>query len=131
MNGMQTASETRRQRLEILRLRYGSMANLNEAIGWPRTDGQLNLFKNKSVRANGAIHQMGDKIAREIEQALNLPPGWMDTPPTYKEMRGEEDPISKAIVIMENMLEADQYKALRLLDALSDQPSTDKMGTSS
>jgi hypothetical protein len=105
------------------------MANLNEAIGWPRTDGQLNLFKNKSVRANGAIHQMGDKIAREIEQALNLPNGWMDTPPTYTEMRGEQDPISKAIMVMENMPEAERYKAVRLLDALSEQPTTAKTGT--
>ncbi len=126
---MQTAPETRRQRLEILRKKYGSMADLNEALGWARNDGQLNLFKNKSLRTNGTPHQMGEKIAREIEQKLNLPLGWMDTPPTYAELLGEEDPMSKAIMVMENMSLQDRYKAVRLLDALTEQAQTVKTGT--
>ena len=61
---------------------------------------------------------MGDPTAREIEVALGLPEGWMDTPPTYAELHGENDPRTKAMLIME-ALPPDQWDtALRLLDAL-------------
>ena len=65
---------------------------------------------------------MGDKIAREIEITLNLGTGWMDTPPTYAELHGENDPITKAVDILSVMEPEARYQALRLLDALAQPP---------
>ena len=119
---MQTVVETRRQRLIMLIKKHGAVTKLNEAIGRDPGDGQLSLYKNKNLRKNGKPHQMGDLIAREIEQALKLPEGWMDTPPTYTDIHGEEDPVSKALLVMENMTKEQQHLAFRLIAALDKQP---------
>jgi len=116
---MQTVVETRRQRFEILVKRYGHMTTLNEAIGRDRGDPQLGLYKNKNLRKNGKPHQMGDLIAREIEQALKLPEGWMDTPLSYAEIHGEDDPKAKALMVMENIPKDQWPTVLRLIDAIS------------
>lgn len=121
---MQTVHETRRQRLELLLKRYDSIAALNDALGWPRTDSRLSRIKNGNARTDrkGKVFQMGDGIAREIEDVLKLGSGWMDTPPTYAELHGENDPISKALDIMSVMEPEARYQALRLLDALAQPP---------
>ncbi len=79
---MQTVSETRRNRLEMLIERHGSVAELNTALGWARTDPKLAQIRNANIRKGRAKpHQMGDAMAREIEEKLTLALGWMDTPP--------------------------------------------------
>ena len=84
---MQTVSETRRARLEMLIKKHGSVAELNDSLGWARTDPKLTLIRNADVRSGRAKpHQMGDAMARDIEIKLNLERGWMDTPPTYAEL---------------------------------------------
>jgi hypothetical protein len=113
----------------MLMKKHGGATKLNEAIGRASTDGQLNLYKNKNLRPNGKPHQMGDNIAREIEQALKLPEGWMDTPPSYAEINGEDDPLSKALMVMENMTKEQQHLAVRLIAALDKQPEALKTGT--
>lgn len=107
------------------------MSALNEAVGWPRTDARLNRIKSRVKRGDrdGKFFEMGDNIAREIEQALKLPEGWMDTPPTYTEIHGEDDPLSKAIMVMENMTKEQQHLAVRLIAALDKQPEALKTGT--
>ena len=70
---------------------------------------------------------MGDDLARKIEERLSLEAGWMDTPPSYAELHGEEDPRTKAWLLME-ALPPDQWPtAVRLLDALA-QPATGTHG---
>lgn len=60
---------------------------------------------------------MGDDIARKIEGALKLPTGWMDTPPTYAELDGDNRQ-AQMLLAMEN-IPADLWPtARRLLDAL-------------
>lgn len=103
IQSMQTVTETRRQRLMILINKYGETTKLNEAIGRDPGNPQLGLYKNRNLRKNGKHHQMGDLIAREIEEKLGLPQGWMDTPPTYTELLGEEDPMAKIIMVAEKM----------------------------
>lgn len=66
---------------------------------------------------------MGDPTAREIEEKLNLGLGWMDTPPTYAESHGEEDPRTKVMLLLEAMPPDQWPTAVRLLDALT-QPAT-------
>lgn len=125
---MQTVSETRRNRLEILIKKYGSIAELNTTLGWTRTDPKLALVRNANKRQDRAKpHQMGDAMAREIETTLGLENGWMDTPPTYAEIHGEDDPRTRMMLLMES-LPPDQWPtAVRLVDALA-QPATGTEG---
>ena len=118
---MQTVSETRLTRLSILVKRHGgSLAQLNEAIGLDRTDATLSQIRTKAPHSKtGKPRSMGDDLARKIEEKLSLDHGWMDTPPSYAELNGEEDPRTKVMLLME-ALPPDQWPtAVRLLDALA------------
>lgn len=121
---MQTVHDTRRQRLEMLIKEHGSIAKLNEELKWPRTDSRLSRIKNANTRTDrdGKVFQMGDNIAREIEQTLKLESGWMDTPPSYAELHGEPDTIGKALALLQAMEPEARYQAVRLLDALAQPP---------
>jgi hypothetical protein len=116
---MQTVHTTRVQRLEQLIDRYGSIAKLNEALGWVRTDSRLSRIRNQNQRTDreGKVFQMGDPMAREIEKTLNLDEGWMDTPPSYD--LPTESPADKAKAMVAAMEPQQQYQALRLLDAIA------------
>lgn len=123
--GVNTIDETRRARLEMLIKRYGGkLADLNEALGYERTHSQLARIKNKNQRSDrpGKFFAMGDDQAREIEKKLSLDVGWMDTPPSYAELHGEDDPRTKVMLLMEAMPPDQWSTAVRLLDALA-QPS--------
>ncbi len=121
---MQTVHDTRRQRLEMLIEQHGSIAKLNEALKWPRTDSRLSRIKNANARSDrdGKVFQMGDNIAREIEDTLDLGTGFMDTPPSYADLHGQVDPIAKALDIMSSMEPETRFQALRLLDAIAQPP---------
>lgn len=126
---MQPVSETRRSRLNMLAKTHGSVAALNSAIGWPRTDPKLTQIRNANTRAGRAnSYNMGDAMAREIEQALNLPTGWMDTPPTYAELHNtpedQHDPRVLAHKVMEDMPADKVRMALKLLLHLRNQTNT-------
>jgi phage repressor protein C with HTH and peptisase S24 domain len=83
---MQTIDETRRQRLQILIEKHSTLAALNEALGLARTDATLSQIKNKSAHSKtGTPRCMGDPLARRIEEKLDLPLGWMDTPPRHEQ----------------------------------------------
>lgn len=125
---MQTVQDTRRTRLGMLKQKHGKWADLNAAIGWEKTNARLSQISSGTIRSDrGTPYTMGDETAREIETALNLPTGWMDTPPSYAELHGESDPKAMALMVMEQMPEDMQRQALRLLDALA-QPAV-KTGT--
>lgn len=125
IEAMQTISETRLARLTMLVKRHGdSLAELNEAIGLDRTDATLSQIRTKAPHSKtGKPRSMGDDLARKIEEKLSLGLGWMDTPPTYLELLGEEDPRAKVMLLME-ALPPDQWPTVvRVLDAMS-QPVT-------
>lgn len=118
---MQTVTETRLMRLQMLVKKHnGSLADLNEAIGLVRTDATLSQIRTKAPHSKtGKPRVMGDDLARKIEERLSLEAGWMDTPPSYAELHGEEDPRTKVWQLME-ALPPDQWPtAVRLLDALA------------
>lgn len=126
---MKTVEQTRRDRLQMLVQRHGGeregMANLCEALGMARNNtAGLTRILNANIRheRDGEAYEMGSKKAREIEQKLGLEHGWMDTPPTYAELHGEPDIISKALTMLEAMEPQARYQALRLLDALAQPP---------
>ena len=118
---MQTVYGTRRVRLSMLLEKHGTFAAINEALEWPRTDSRLSRIRNANTRTDrdGKVFQMGDGIAREIEEKLKLPEGWMDTPPTYAELHGEEDPRTKVLQLMESMEASEWARVVRLVDALA------------
>jgi len=131
ISGMQTVFETRRQRLRLLIKKHGTIAALARAIAIPEiSEIRLSQIQNKSMRKDrGTFYEMGDATARRIEEQLKLEEGWFDTPISYAELHGEQDPISKALMVMESLPEAERYKAVRLLDALAQQPEPMKTGT--
>lgn len=117
---MQTSAEIRRSRLGQLVEKHGSIADLNQAIGWARTDPKLSQIKNNNKRpGRDASYQMGDAMAREIEDALGLERGWMDNPITPLEQMNRENPRLKIIQLMEGLPDDQLSVALRLLDALA------------
>jgi hypothetical protein len=120
---VQTIAETRRQRLTMLLAKHKSLAELNDRLGLARTDATLSQIKNQSAHhKTGKPRAMGDELARRIEGALDLPEGWMDTPPTYAELHGEPDTIGKALALLQAMEPEARYQAVRLLDALAQPP---------
>jgi hypothetical protein len=122
---MQTVYETRRQRLEMLIKKHSAIADLNEALGWARTDSRISRIRNANARTDrdGKVFQMGDAMAREIEVALDLAEGWMDTPPSYADLTDNpNDPISKALDLLQAMEPEARYQAVRLLGALAEPP---------
>lgn len=127
---MQTISETRKQRLRILKNNYKHWGDLNEAIGWDRTDPRLSQIHSGNLRSDrGTPYVMGDPTARMIEEKLKLPTGWMDTPPTIAEMHGESDPRAMALAVLESLPEEDWPAAVRLLAALKEPTIPAKNGT--
>jgi hypothetical protein len=118
---VQTIDETRRQRLEMLiREHNNSIAELNAAMEMDRTDATFSQIRNQAVHSKtGKPRAMGDDLARRLEGKLGKPVGWMDTPPSYEELHGADDPRVKAMQLFES-LPKDQWPiATRLLDALA------------
>lgn len=68
---------------------------------------------------------MGDPMARKIEVALQLECGWMDTPPTYAELQGEDDQIARAQALLQAMEPTQLYMAIRLLETISQSSEKD------
>lgn len=100
---------------------YGTVAELNERIGLERNAPQLARIKNANSRPErGTTYTMGDPMARDIEEKLGLERGWMDTPPTYVELHGEDDPKARVLLLMEQIPQEDWPKAVRLLGALAE-----------
>lgn len=128
---MQTISETRLIRLQMLVKKHGnSLADLNEAIGLARTDATLSQIRTKAPHSkSGKPRVMGDELARKIEENLSLGLGWMDTPPTYAELHGEEDPRAKVMLLMEAMPHDQWATVVRLVDAVSQPANTKANGT--
>lgn len=71
--------EVRHENLMRLLDEYGSVAELNERIGKKRNDAALSIVKNRAIGARGKPRQMGNSLARLLENKLGLGHGWMDT----------------------------------------------------
>lgn len=83
---MKTVSDNRREWLEHLIDRYGSISALNIALDRVKTDATLSQIRNQSTHnRTGAPRTMGEKIARDIELKLGLTHGTLDGPAPNKE----------------------------------------------
>lgn len=75
-------ADIRRMRLEELRERFGSLTELNRALGRNDRDYTLGqILKQSPDSKTGKPRQMGSVMARQIEAKLGLPGGWMDSMP--------------------------------------------------
>jgi len=117
---MKTVGETRLDRLGVLVKKHGgSLARLNEAIGLNRTDATLSQIRTRAPHSRtGKPRTMGDELARRIEQKLALPVGWMDTPLTYAEISGDDNPRARVMLAMEALPDDQWQTAVLMLNAL-------------
>lgn len=91
---MKTSTEIRRENLNLLIERYGSIANLNDQLGRNRKDATLSQIRKGSVHSGtGRPRVMGDTMAREIEAKLSLGYGWMDADHANEAFPEEDDLI--------------------------------------
>lgn len=115
-----TIDETRRKRLEMLIERHGTIAALNTAMGIDKTDATLSQIRTQAPHSKtGKPRTMGDDKARDIEARLQLPRGWMDTPPSYAELH-PDDRIAHAMKVMESMSAYQLDQAVRVLATLAE-----------
>jgi hypothetical protein len=105
----------------MLKKKYGKWADINSKLDWVRTSARLSQIYNKTRRKGRATYYvMGDQMARKIEEKLGLPTGWMDTPPTYAELNGEQDPLNKIMKAAESLPPYQWNTALKLIEALKE-----------
>lgn len=121
---MKTVEETRRERLLSLIEKEGSLANLLEKLGLARNENsRLSRIANANVRheRGGKPYVMGSPMAREIEEKLGLPTGWMDTPPSPIDAYGMTPPLERMAELFAVMEPEMQYKVVRMVAALNEQ----------
>lgn len=75
---MKTISVIRRENHLKLEEKYGGLGQLNEKIGRDRSDSTLRQIRSRVRLKNGYSREMGDAVARELEEKLQLEIGWMD-----------------------------------------------------
>ena len=125
---MQTVQATRRQRLGILKEKHGRWVDINSALGWESTSARLSQIHSGTLRSDrGTPYTMGDETAREIEEKLGLPTGWMDTPPSATELHGASEPLDHMASLFATMDADMQAKVVRMVAALN-QPANGTHG---
>lgn len=91
---MKEVEQVRRERLQSLRERFGSLAELNRELARPDRDATLGQYLNMTIGTKSPkVKAMGSALAREIEEKLSLPRGWMDTDPDLVRERGDPWPF--------------------------------------
>ena len=74
-----TVHEFRHARLLQLIAEHGTVQALADALG--RSHSQISQLRNRSAHTvSGRMRVIGDDLARDIEDKLGKPRGWMDTP---------------------------------------------------
>jgi hypothetical protein len=119
---MKTVEEIRRANLLTLIAQNAKISVLLDRLGFAKTDNsKLSRIANANLRHDrgGKPYVMGSPMARRIEEKLGLDVGWMDNLPSHSEAGRENNPVLRAVALMEAMEPEAQYQALRLLDALA------------
>lgn len=79
---MKTIEEIRHEWIMRLIEKYGTIANLNTALGRERTHAAMSQLKNKAPNTRtGKVRSMGSELAREIEEKLGMECGTLDHEP--------------------------------------------------
>lgn len=115
---MKTIGEIRRDNLEILLLQFRSLADLNEKLELARTDSTLSQIRNRSTSSRGKPRAMGEPLARKIEVALKLEPGWMDNVQYAPDTRQHR--IQHVLQVMESMEDWQVDQAVKIVDTIAE-----------
>jgi hypothetical protein len=120
---MKTVEEIRRTRLLALIAQHAKISLLLDRLGFAKTDNsKLSRIANANLRHDrgGQPYVMGSAMARRIEDKLGLEVGWMDNMPSQPAAPGDEnDPIVRAVALIQAMEPEARFQAVRLLDALA------------
>lgn len=120
ISSMKTIAEIRRVRIESLIEQHGSIANLNVKLGWTRTDPKLAQIRNANTRpGRDKPYQMGDAMAREIEETLGLERGWMDNAPNPYALPDDSRTVA-LLKIMEAMPDWQKEQAIKIVTAIAE-----------
>lgn len=91
---MRDVKQNRRENLRLLVEREGSLVKLNEKLGRKKSDATLGQILNQAKDTKtGNPKNMGDKIARSLEDQLSLGYGWMDADHSNEAFPEEDDLI--------------------------------------
>lgn len=83
---MQSVHENRRAWVALLRRRYKTLSALNVALGRNHLDATFSQILNRATDSRrGKVREMGERLAREIEDKLGLELGALDRPPPAAE----------------------------------------------
>ncbi|MBU3640960.1 hypothetical protein [Polynucleobacter sp. Fuers-14] len=126
---MKTSDEMRLANLVELVKKYGGVTNLTRALGRSTRDNTLNQLLNKSPSSTtGMQKHMGNKLAREIEEALGLERGHMDN--DHEIAKQSLEPLTETLQRYE-MLSIEQKGVIKatmiqLIEAMIGAPSKEK-----
>ena len=91
---MRDVKQNRRENLRLLVEREGSLVKLNEKLGRKKSDATLGQILNQAKDTKtGNPKNMGDKIARSLEDQLSLGYGWMDADHSNEAFPEDDDLI--------------------------------------
>lgn len=118
-DGMRTIGEIRRLRLEqLLTAKNITLADLSEKLGRSRLDGTLSQIRNAAPNTRtGRARQMGDDQARQIEQVMSLPPGWMDRDPEIDALEAAVREMQRELAVVQEPPPSYSAWPFRRLDA--------------
>lgn len=90
MDGMKTVEEIRHARLLQLIDEHGTIQALANALG--KSHSQISQLRNQVVHSTTRKPRaIGDGLAREIEEKLGKPRGWMDTMDAAESIEAQGD----------------------------------------
>ena len=97
------AAQIRRENLRLLAKQLGGQARLAEKLG--KSEAQISALFSDNQQAKRNI---GTRLARQIEQRLGKPHGWLDH--QQKEDYFDQDLLIKSVELVEGALRAERLE---------------------
>lgn len=114
---MKTIAEIRLENLELLIGEFGTQEKVAELAG--TSPVYLSQIRNAAADSKtGKVRQIGDPLARKLEEGCNKEIGWMDNPQIPHTYRGGQ--IAAALAVMERMDPEQLSRAVKILDTLAE-----------
>ena len=123
---MDKIHENRKAKLGLLKKQYRYWSAINALLGWEATNPRFSRIYAGVIRTDSQKpYLLGEKTARQLEESLKLPYGWMDTAPTYADLNGMPDPKAEVLKVMESIPQHKWELAINLLKTLATDSARD------